>query len=249
VQRQLTRVNADLDTFLYTASHELKTPLVNLEGLLEALQEELPAPVQQDGLVPSLLALMRQSLDRFQLTLTQLTDISHLQRTPAQPTEPVDWATLLEEVRGELAPVLTASAAHLTVEFTTCPRVCFAPQPLRTIVQHLLSNALHYRSPDRAPQIAVRAYRQPGYTVLEVQDNGLGLDAAQIPKLFTLFQRFHDHVEGAGIGLYMVQRLLENGGGTITVQSQLGVGSTFTVTLPDTHAVGAPAQEGEPLRG
>jgi PAS domain S-box-containing protein len=232
VQRQLTRVNADLDTFLYTASHELKTPLVNLEGLLEALQEELPAPLQQGELVPSLLALMQQSLDRFHLTLAQLTDIYHLQRSPVQPTEPVDLGTLLEEIRGELAPLLTASAAQLTVELTTCARVCFAPPQLHQIVQHLLSNALHYRSPTRSPRIAVRAYQQPGYTVLEVQDNGLGLDAAHLPKLFTLFQRFHDHVEGAGMGLYLIKRMMENAGGRIAVHSELGIGSTFSVFFP-----------------
>jgi signal transduction histidine kinase len=65
-----------------------------------------------------------------------------------------------------------------------------------------------------------------------VQDNGLGLTADQQRKLFTMFSRLHDHVAGSGIGLYMVKRMIENAGGTITVQSEAGVGSTFTVTFP-----------------
>jgi signal transduction histidine kinase len=68
--------------------------------------------------------------------------------------------------------------------------------------------------------------------VLEVQDNGLGLTPGQQTQLFGLFRRLHDHVTGTGIGLYMVKRLVENAGGTIAVQSQIGAGTTFTITLP-----------------
>lgn len=91
---------------------------------------------------------------------------------------------------------------------------------------------MKYRHPDRPPQVDVRARLRPGYTVLEVNDNGLGLEAAQLPKLFGLFQRFHSHVEGTGIGLYMVKRMVENAGGRIEVQSQPGGGTTFLVHLP-----------------
>jgi signal transduction histidine kinase len=68
--------------------------------------------------------------------------------------------------------------------------------------------------------------------VFEVQDNGLGLSEAQQGQLFSMFKRLHDHVEGSGVGLFMAKRLVENAGGTIAVQSQLGVGTTFTVSLP-----------------
>jgi len=68
--------------------------------------------------------------------------------------------------------------------------------------------------------------------VLEVQDNGLGLTLEQQHKLFTMFRRLHDHVAGSGVGLYMVKRMIENAGGTIEVQSEADVGSTFTVTFP-----------------
>jgi signal transduction histidine kinase len=75
------------------------------------------------------------------------------------------------------------------------------------------------------------AYDGPA-VVLTVQDNGLGLSELQQRQLFGLFQRLHTHVEGTGVGLYLIKRLIENADGTITVQSQPGVGTTFTVTLP-----------------
>jgi signal transduction histidine kinase len=78
----------------------------------------------------------------------------------------------------------------------------------------------------------VRAEQTPQAVVLTVQDNGLGLNETQQRQLFGLFQRLHTHVAGTGVGLYISKRLVENAGGTIAVQSQLHVGTTFTVTLP-----------------
>ena len=69
--------------------------------------------------------------------------------------------------------------------------------------------------------------------VLEVEDNGLGLSEAQQARLFGLFQRLHTHVEGTGVGLYMLKRIVDNADGTIAVRSQLGLGTTFIITLPD----------------
>jgi signal transduction histidine kinase len=118
------------------------------------------------------------------------------------------------------------------VDAAACPTIFFAPLHLRSIVYNLLSNAVKYQRPDCPPDVHLRCRRTLGAVVLEVQDNGLGLSEDQQGQLFGMFQRLHDHVEGSGIGLYMVKRMVENAGGTIAVQSQLGVGSTFTITLP-----------------
>ena len=108
----------------------------------------------------------------------------------------------------------------------------FDTKTLRRILNTLLPNAPKYRAPQRAPVVQVRSRCSATHFVLEVQDNGLGLSEEQQAKLFTLFKRLHPHVEGSGVGLYLIKRLIENAGGTITVHSQLEVGSTFTVTLP-----------------
>ncbi|UOQ76558.1 ATP-binding protein [Hymenobacter sp. 5516J-16] len=109
----------------------------------------------------------------------------------------------------------------------------FAEKNLRSVVYNLLSNALKYRHPDRAPHVQICCQPQEGYQVLEVQDNGLGLNLQQgQDKLFAMFQRLHTHVEGSGIGLYMVKRMVENAGGRIEVQSELGRGSVFRVYFP-----------------
>jgi signal transduction histidine kinase len=144
-------------------------------------------------------------------------------------------AAVVEAVRLDLAPLLEATAAHVTVDLGACETVPFAPQYLRSILYNLLSNAVKYRHPARVPQVQLRCHIADQMTVLEVADNGLGLSESQQGKLFRLFERLHGTIEGSGVGLYMVKRIVENMGGTIGVRSELGVGTTFTVAFPVAH--------------
>lgn len=229
---RLRHTNVDLDNFIYTASHDLKAPIANIEGLLSLLRQQLPPDLQQNGLMPRILRMMQGAIERFQLTISQLTDLTRLQQMQTQAPEPVDVATVIEAVRLDLAPLLEATAARLTVDISMCETVQFAPQYLRSIIYNLLSNAVKYRHPGRVPQVQLRCYVIAKTTVLEVTDNGLGLSEQQQGKLFRLFERLHGAIEGSGVGLYMVKRIVENMGGTITVHSALGVGATFRVAFP-----------------
>ena len=228
---RLLHTNADLDTFVYTASHDLKVPMANIEGLLDVLSEYLP-PADQEPLIPQVMTRMRGAIARFQQTVGHLTDVSHLQHHTGPPPEAVDVARIIEDVRLDLLPLLEGTQARLLLDIADCPPVRFAPKDLRSIAYNLLSNAVKYRAPDRPPVVHIRTRCAPHQLVLEVQDNGLGLDAPQQGKLFQMFKRLHYHVEGSGVGLYMIKRLITNAGGTISVQSEPGVGSTFTVVLP-----------------
>ena len=230
---RLNHTNVDLDTFVYTASHDLKAPIANIEGLLLALAEQLPADVRHAPDVTQLLDLMSGSVTRFQRTLDHLTDVSKLQQAHAEPPEAVDLAALAEAVRLDLEPALAAATGRLALDVADCPTVRFSPKNLRSVLYNLLSNAIKYQMPGRPPQVRLHATRHQGQVQLEVHDNGLGLTEAQQAKLFVMFRRLHTHVEGSGVGLYMVKRIVENAGGSIRVQSEPGVGSTFTVVLPD----------------
>lgn len=95
-----------------------------------------------------------------------------------------------------------------------------------------MSNALKYHHPDRPPVVRINCQLEGDHRVLRMQDNGLGLAEGQQAKLFGLFERLHTHVEGTGMGLYMVKKMLENAGGNISVQSREGEGSTFAMWFP-----------------
>jgi PAS domain S-box-containing protein len=232
-QLQLERVNADLDTFMYTASHDLRTPIHNLDGLLAALRVEVNPFTQA-----TLLGMMQHSVDRFKGTLDHLTDVAKLQAMDELPLAEIDVAALVDDVRLDLQPLLTATGGQLHLDVAACPQLAFAEQHLRSLVFNLLSNALKYRHPDRVPAVWLRTYpaldEGSRAAVLEVEDNGLGLTLgpAQERKLFGLFQRLHNHVEGSGMGLYMVKKIVENAGGRVEVTSQLGQGTIFRLHLP-----------------
>ncbi|TVT39499.1 PAS domain S-box protein [Hymenobacter setariae] len=233
----LTRVNVDLDNFIYTASHDLRAPITNIEGLVQALRSELPdsaAPSEPEpaSQIAFILNLMQDSVERFKRTIDHLTDVSKLQREHSPITEQVHLATVVQDVLLDLEPLTNSVGAQLEVEVADCPPIAFSEKNLRSVVYNLLSNAVKYRAPERPPLVKVRAHCTEHYVLLEVQDNGLGISEAGQRKLFGMFQRLHDHVEGSGIGLYMVKRMVENIGGRIEVSSELGVGSTFTVYFP-----------------
>ena len=228
---QLTRANIDLDNFIYTASHDLKAPISNIEGLLDALLVELPPETVQCDPVQPILALMQDSVNRFKRTIEHLTDVSKLQKEHGQLSAAVDVAAVVRDVYLDLEPLIREAGAQLSVDLQAAPIVWFSEKNLRSLVFNLLSNAIKYRAPGRPAHVRLRTRPEGGGVVLEVQDNGLGFDPANEHKLFGMFQRFHDHVDGSGIGLYMVKKMVENAGGRIAVHSQLGEGSTFSVYL------------------
>jgi signal transduction histidine kinase len=229
---QLSRTNADLDNFIYTASHDLKAPISNIEGLLYLLQDELPAGLAQATEVAPTLARMLGAVERFKRTIDHLTEVSKLQKEYDAAATAVDLATVVDDVRQDLLPLVQATGARLLIDVAGQPAIQFSEKNLRSVVYNLLSNALKYHSPARTPHVDVRTHVRPGYTVLEIHDNGLGIEAAFLPRLFTMFQRFHDHVEGSGVGLYMVKRMVDNAGGRIEIHSQPGAGTTVFVYLP-----------------
>ena len=231
INLQLRRTNVDLDNFIYTASHDLKAPISNIEGLVLAVRDELALP-RAEAQVAALLAMMQSSVERFKRTISDLTEVTKLQKAHDQPPSNVLLASVVEDVRLDLLPLLAAVRGQLVVDVPAAMTLNFSEKNLRSIVYNLLSNALKYRHAAREPLVQLRAYPTAAGTVLEVQDNGLGLSEAVQQKLFGLFQRFHDHVEGTGIGLYMVKKIIDNAGGRIEVESQPDAGATFRVFFP-----------------
>ncbi|RPD47898.1 PAS domain-containing protein [Hymenobacter sediminis] len=227
--QQLTRVNADLDSFVYMAAHDLRGPINNLEGLVQALHDSLPTPPAETSVV---LNMMRDAVTRFQRTLVQLNDVLQLHQAHDPTAPPTELATVVDDLRQDLLPALQQTGGTLEVDADACPLVAMPAKSLRSMLYNLLSNAIKYRHPDRPPHVRLNCHTQDGLWHLTVQDNGLGLTDTQQASLFALFRRFHNHVEGSGLGLYTVKKIVENLGGRVEVQSELGVGSTFSVYIP-----------------
>ncbi len=196
---------------------------------VEALLDQLPPESLRVASVQRTTDLILDSVHRFKRTIDHLTEITKLQKEHNPEVSPVNLAAVIADVQLDLAPLIQTAKAQMAIDVTGCPTIRFSAKNLRSIIYNLLSNAIKYRSPERTPIVRVHCHETAEYLVLSVQDNGLGIDLTQINKLFAMFKRLHNHVEGSGIGLYMVKKIIENAGGRIDVESKVGEGSVFRV--------------------
>ncbi len=226
--RRLASINADLDTFVYTASHDLKSPILNIEGLLRAMERQTSKQTREEKNVQHIYELLYGSVARFKSTIRDLTEVARASKETPEDAASIPLAGVLAEVCQDLAPQIAEAGARID-EQLDCSPVYFSKKNLKSVLYNLLSNAVKYRSPDRPLHIRITCYELPTHHVLTVADNGLGMDMRHEDKIFALFKRLHNHVEGTGIGLYIVKKMLENAGGGIEVESRVGAGSTFRV--------------------
>ncbi|WP_242927391.1 sensor histidine kinase [Pontibacter vulgaris] len=229
MNKELLAINADLDNFVYSASHDLKAPISNIEGLMNALIDYLPAETLQTDIVKKLIELIHASVDRFKRTVTDLAEVAKIQREAGEDIAQVNLADVVDEVILDFESAIAETGARIELNLVQNSVIQFSAKNARSIVYNLISNALKYSSPDRKPNISITSEEVPGYIGLYVTDNGLGVDKTDQNKMFSMFKRLHDHVEGSGIGLYIVKRIVENAGGYIEVKSEVGKGSTFKI--------------------
>ncbi|UYZ57876.1 PAS domain-containing protein [Hymenobacter latericus] len=227
----LVRINQDLDNFVYTASHDLKQPIDNMAGIFAELTRMAR---YDDPDAPELTAMFEHSLDQIYDTISDLSELVQVQKQSQQvPAELVDLELLTQEVLQSIREQVRATGATIETDFAALPAVAFVRPNLQSVFYNLISNAIKYASPERAPHIRVYSAVENGQAMLVVQDNGLGIDLERYgTEIFQMFRRFHDHVEGSGMGLYLVQRIVQIHGGRLEVQSQVGQGTTFRIRLP-----------------
>lgn len=225
--QELNKVNIDLDNFIYTASHDLKSPIANLEGLVRILKEEL----ENNGnpTVHQFLDMMNVCITKLRNTILDLAEITKVQKNLEENPELVSFEQVVEDVKEELT--LTANSPFSIVQKLEIKEILYPIHGLRSVLHNLLSNAVKYRSDERPVRIIISTYREDGSVVLTVEDNGLGIEAHHLPRLFSMFKRFHSHVDGTGIGLYIIKRIVENRGGKIEYISKGNQGSIFKVFL------------------
>ncbi|WP_299757982.1 hybrid sensor histidine kinase/response regulator [uncultured Pontibacter sp.] len=230
--KELTKVNKDLDNFVYTASHDLKAPINNIEGLMTVLDETIQEKGLEQQEVMPIMAMINNAVSRFKNTLMDLTEVAKLKyEEGAVETERVDFEEVLEDVKANIKDLIEKYDAKLKADFSGAPGIVFSKKNLRSILYNLVSNSVKYSSPDRKPEVTITTSVAGNYTVLTVSDNGLGLKKEDHQKVFGMFKRMHAHVEGTGVGLAIVKRIIENCDGKIEFDSELDKGTVFKVFL------------------
>ncbi|MBL0742317.1 sensor histidine kinase [Chryseolinea lacunae] len=228
---ELIEHNSRLEQFAFIISHNLRAPMARLVGLSEVLNF-----AKDDQEVAEVVKLMVRSTYDLDQVIKDLTVILGVQKMNTQILADVNLRVLFEKVMQSLEEEIKQTHATVTTDFSLAQTVHSLPPYLESIFYNLLSNAIKYRDPKRAPVIDVRSREDDDYVVIAVRDNGLGIDLGKYQdKLFNLYKRFHHHVEGKGMGLYLVKTQVAAVSGKIEVESVVGEGTTFRVFLRRDH--------------
>jgi signal transduction histidine kinase len=246
----LKRANAEIQRFAYIVSHDLRSPLVNVMGFtaeLETARQSIAGylrmcdergwqppdaatrvAIEED--LPEAIGFIRTSTQKMDRLINAILNLSRQGRRTLAP-EPLDLTRLVTGIAESLQHRIQETGTTLTVE--TLPAIVNDRVAVEQILSNLIENALKYRHPDRPGVIAVRGRTEHGRAIVEVADNGRGIDPRDHERIFDLFRRSGTQDQpGEGIGLAHSRALAYRLGGSIEVSSTLGEGSTFRLSLP-----------------
>jgi signal transduction histidine kinase len=228
---ELADKNTELETFVYTVSHDLKTPIVTIEGFIGALREDFGELIDENA--EKYLNYMSDASRKMELLINDLLYLSRIGRLPERKIK-FSFDDLMEKVLKTIQPYIDEMGVTLNVE-KGLPLIYGEMERLSQVMENLLYNAVKYiGKKNPAPRIDVGAMEQGDQTVFFVRDNGIGIEKHYYQKIFEIFQRLPSGKKiggGTGVGLTIVKRIIEHHGGKVWLESELGKGTTFFFTL------------------
>jgi signal transduction histidine kinase len=229
----LIRHNKELETFIYHISHNLRSPLTSMLGLVHLIKQS-ETPGSTSGLY---IDLLESSIHKLDLTLKELLDYIKNSKDDIRP-EKIDFMKLIEEQfeRMKFAPGAERIRRQTCVEGDHdfyCDQY-----RLSVVLNNLISNAIKYHDQQKdEPLIKVTVKADADKATITCSDNGIGISAEHLPKVFNMFFRGTSKSEGAGLGLYIVREAIAKLNGDIKIESNLGEGTTFTITIPNVKMI------------
>ncbi len=224
------RLDAIRRDFVANASHELKTPAASIQAAAETIGT---ASLDDPAVIPRFAAQLEREAVRLSRIVSDLLDLSRLESGSRLDESVALDAILRDELERFEDPAAEAGVA-LSVDVTAVPRVRGSARDLALLIRNLVDNAIRYTRPGGGVDVALGA--EHGDVVLSVSDTGLGIPSRELPRIFERFYRVDRarsrETGGTGLGLSIVKHVVENHGGRVGVQSELGSGSRFEVRLP-----------------
>jgi len=225
----LSRINADLDNFVLTASHDLLGPLGNIEmsvGIMNQLKVVDPE-------LGKFITIIDSSVKKFR---TLINDISNIARIESDmlSMEMVDVEDILDNIEWSLDDKIKAAGAKINRNIEVS-HIYFSKKNLRSILYNLISNGIKFKGKN-SPVVNISTVNEKDSVLISVEDNGIGIPKESIKSIFNLYSRLNNEVEGHGIGLSLAKKIVDAAGGNIIVESQPGEGSKFTIYLKTQQA-------------
>ena len=233
---ELATKKEELDSFVYRVSHDLKSPIVTIDGFVGALREDFGHVLSEDG--EKYIRYISDAARKMELLINDLLDLSRIERVTRKKRE-FPSARLINDVLKALQPQIKARGIVVNIQ-EDLPVVYGERRRLARAVDNLLTNAIKYIGKENpSPRIDVGVEEQNGHKTFYIRDNGIGIEERDFDKIFQVFQRlpFSKRIaEGTGVGLTIVQRIVQHHGGKIWLISEPGKGSTFYFTLKEKEA-------------
>lgn len=223
--KSLLRINDNLNNFVYGASHDLNAPINNIEMVLAMLNKVLDL---NDPKVLKLSEMMNNSVNNFKDMIQDLVKVGHIEAEMQEESE----EEVFEDIFNEITQIISERIKHTHTKFKTdfqAKEIRFPKSNLRSIFLNLITNAIKFSSSGKYPEIEIRTEKVDEFILLTVKDNGIGISQERINFIFKMYQRINENVEGQGIGLYLIKKIIDASGGKIEVESQAGEGSTFKI--------------------
>jgi two-component system, chemotaxis family, CheB/CheR fusion protein len=220
----LARINEDLDNFVSIATHDLLSPLGNIEMSIKVMNEVKVI----DPELNRFLDVINNSVKKFRLLITEIAAIAKIEKDVIA-VEMVDVEELVKNIEWSLDDKIKASGAKI-VRNLEVKEILFSKKNLRSLLFNLVSNGIKFKGSD-APVINICTVSQEGNVLLSVEDNGIGMNKKDSENIFDMYNRLHPEIEGQGIGLYLVKKIVHAAGSEITLKSQPGRGSKFTINF------------------
>lgn len=227
-KREIEKINSEHETFIYSVSHDFKGPLTNIISLIELLKSAIDKGEQEQ--IPDVIRLVEESANFLKVMINELTDITKIGTTKDDQPTSINIEQLIGEVKFALKNQIYQSHAKISTNILA-PELQFSKKNLRSIMYNLLSNAIKYSKPDTTPEILIKTEENDEYTILSVKDNGVGIREEKQSEIFSKFTRLQTKIEGTGIGLFIVNKMVTNYGGKIELTSSINNGSTFSIYL------------------
>jgi signal transduction histidine kinase len=226
---ELEKINFELDRFVYSASHDLRSPLTSVLGLLYLLRSE----VNENHLL-HYVSLMEESILKLDNIIRDIVAYSRNNRTQIQ-LEEFTLKELLNDVNSGLRYLENGEfELDNVIRLKGSKTMVSDRNRLQIILNNLISNSIKYRHPSRKPEITLDVATSGKGINIDLSDNGIGIPENQQDKIFDMFYRSNDKSSGSGLGLYIVRETVKKLDGSISVQSEVNTGTQFHISLPNT---------------